>query len=88
MAVDLDLEVSDEDRKFVESSTADSIDKMLDNFIGDKKVACEERTKAVFEEAGGHREKADYHDGKEANFCRRPAEKCARLDGSRFEENV
>jgi hypothetical protein len=37
MAVDLDLEVSDEDRKFVESSASDSIDKMLDDFIGDKK---------------------------------------------------
>ncbi len=37
MAVDLDLEVSDEDRKFVESSAPDSIDKMLDDFIGDKK---------------------------------------------------
>ncbi len=37
MVVDLDLEVSDEDRKFVESSASDSIDKMLDNFIGDKK---------------------------------------------------
>jgi hypothetical protein len=36
MAVDLDLEVSDEDRKFVESSAPDSIDKMLDDFIGDK----------------------------------------------------
>jgi hypothetical protein len=36
MAVDLDLEVSDEDRRFVESSAPDSIDKMLDNFIGDK----------------------------------------------------
>ena len=36
MAVDLDLEVSDEDWKFVESSAPDSIDKMLDDFIGDK----------------------------------------------------
>ena len=38
MAVDLDLEVSDEDRKFVESSASDSVDKMLDDFIGDKKA--------------------------------------------------
>ncbi len=37
MVVDLDLEVSDEDRKFVESSAFDSIDKLLDDFIGDKK---------------------------------------------------
>jgi hypothetical protein len=37
MVVDLDLEVSDEDRRFVESSASDSIDKMLDDFIGDKK---------------------------------------------------
>jgi hypothetical protein len=37
MAVDLDLEVSDEDRKFVESPAPDNIDKMLDDFIGDKK---------------------------------------------------
>jgi hypothetical protein len=37
LAVDLDLEVSEEDRKFVESSAADSIDKLLDDFIGDKK---------------------------------------------------
>jgi hypothetical protein len=37
MAVDLDLEVSEEDRKFVESSTSDSIDKLLDEFIGDRK---------------------------------------------------
>jgi hypothetical protein len=37
MIVDLDLEVSDEDRKFVESSASDSVDKMLDDFIGDKK---------------------------------------------------
>jgi hypothetical protein len=37
MAVDLDLEVSEEDRKFVESSTSDNIDKLLDEFIGDKK---------------------------------------------------
>jgi hypothetical protein len=37
MAVDLDLEVSDEDRKFVESLAPDNIDKMLDDFIGDKK---------------------------------------------------
>jgi hypothetical protein len=36
MAVDLDLEVSDEDRRFIESSAPDSIDKMLDDFIGDK----------------------------------------------------
>jgi hypothetical protein len=36
MAVDLDLEVSDEDRRFVESSAPDSINKMLDDFIGDK----------------------------------------------------
>jgi hypothetical protein len=36
MTVDLDLEVSDEDRKFVESSAPDSVDKMLDDFIGDK----------------------------------------------------
>ncbi len=36
MAVDLDLEVSDEDRKFVESSAPNSVDKMLDDFIGDK----------------------------------------------------
>jgi hypothetical protein len=36
MAVDLDFEVSDEDRKFVESSAPDSVDKMLDDFIGDK----------------------------------------------------
>jgi hypothetical protein len=36
MTVDLDLEVSNEDRKFVESSSPDSIDKMLDDFIGDK----------------------------------------------------
>ncbi len=35
--VDLDLEVSDEDRRFVESSASDSVDKMLDDFIGDKK---------------------------------------------------
>jgi hypothetical protein len=33
LAVDLDLEVSEEDRKFVESSAADSIDKLLDDFI-------------------------------------------------------
>ncbi len=33
MAVDLDLEVSEEDRKFVESSASDSIDKLLDDFI-------------------------------------------------------
>ncbi len=38
IAVDLDLEVSDEDRKFVESSASDSIDKLLDDFIGDKKL--------------------------------------------------
>jgi hypothetical protein len=37
MAVDLDLEVSDEDRKFVESLAPDDIDKILDDFIGDKK---------------------------------------------------
>ncbi len=37
MVVDLDLEVSDEDRKFVESSASDSIDKLLDDFIGDMK---------------------------------------------------
>jgi hypothetical protein len=37
MAVDLDLEVSEEDRKFVESSASDSVDKLLDDFIGDKK---------------------------------------------------
>ncbi len=37
MVVDLDLEVSDEDCKFVESSASDSIDKLLDDFIGDKK---------------------------------------------------
>jgi hypothetical protein len=37
MAVDLDLEVSEEDRKFVESSTSDNIGKLLDKFIGDKK---------------------------------------------------
>jgi hypothetical protein len=36
MVVDLDLEVSDEDRRFVESSAPDSVDKMLDDFIGDK----------------------------------------------------
>ncbi len=36
MVVDLDLEVSDEDRKFMESSAPDSVDKMLDDFIGDK----------------------------------------------------
>jgi hypothetical protein len=37
MAVNLDLEVSEEDRKFVESSTSDNIGKLLDEFIGDKK---------------------------------------------------
>ncbi len=36
MTVDLDLKVSDEDRKFVESSSPDSINKMLNDFIGDK----------------------------------------------------
>jgi hypothetical protein len=37
MGVDLDLEVSEEDRKFVESSASDNIGKLLDEFIGDKK---------------------------------------------------
>ncbi len=36
MVVDLDLEVSDEDQKFMESSAPDSVDKLLDDFIGDK----------------------------------------------------
>jgi hypothetical protein len=36
MSVDLDLEVSEEDRKFVESSASDNIGKLLDEFIGDK----------------------------------------------------
>ncbi len=31
------MEVSEEDRKFVESSASDSIDKLLDDFIGDKR---------------------------------------------------
>jgi hypothetical protein len=38
MVVDLDLDVSDKDRRFVESSAPDSIVKMLDDFIGDKKL--------------------------------------------------
>ncbi len=37
MVVDLDIEVSDEDRRFVESSASDHIGKLLDEFIGDKK---------------------------------------------------
>jgi hypothetical protein len=37
MGVDLDLEVSEEDRKFVESSASDNIGKLLDEFIGDKR---------------------------------------------------
>jgi len=37
MGVDLDLEVSEEDRKFVESSASDNIGRLLDEFIGDKK---------------------------------------------------
>ncbi len=37
MGIDLDLEVSEEDRKFVESSASDNIGKLLDEFIGDKK---------------------------------------------------
>jgi hypothetical protein len=37
MGVDLDLEVSEEDRKFVESPASDNIGRLLDEFIGDKK---------------------------------------------------
>ncbi len=37
MVVDLDIEVSDEDRRFVESSASDHIGKLLDECIGDKK---------------------------------------------------
>ena len=37
MGVDLDLEVSEEDRQFVESPASDNIGRLLDEFIGDKK---------------------------------------------------
>jgi hypothetical protein len=37
MSVDLDLEVREEDRQFVESPASDNIGKLLDEFIGDKK---------------------------------------------------
>jgi hypothetical protein len=88
MAVDLDLEVSDEDRKFVEPLAPDNIDKMLDDFIGDKKSPVKNALKPSLKKPEDTVKKPTGTAGKKLSFVGDPPKKCARRDGSRVEKGI
>jgi hypothetical protein len=79
MVVDLDLEVSDEDRRFVESSASDSLDKMLDDFIGDKKSPVKNVLKPSLKKPEDTVKKLTTVTGRKLTFVDNPPKSALRL---------
>jgi hypothetical protein len=79
MAGDLDLEVSDEDRRFVESSMSGSVDKMLD----DKNSPVQSTLKPSLKKPEDTVKKLTGTVAKKTIFHGRPSEKRSRSGGSR-----